>query len=76
MSQPAPGAWQNCPTPEKVKFLNEADAERHIVRIARMAAQNRPDRPQFVQGHRPYRCSCGLWHVTTKGKSKPKGDPQ
>lgn len=76
MSQPAPGPWQDCPTPEKVKFLDLAGAERHITRIARMAAQHRPGRPEFVQGHRPYRCPCGLWHVTTKGRPKPKVDPQ
>lgn len=52
--------WQKCETPQKVKFLDEAGALRHIERTWR------------GEPARPYRCPCGYWHVTRKNARKPQ----
>lgn len=53
-----------CPTPDKVRFWNQAIAEAALAAILHRAARC-PD-PDAEVPRRTYPCACGAWHLTKR----------
>lgn len=55
-----PKSWL-CPHPEKRKFFTARQAKKCACRVAALELEHKHH--EIVQ--RPYRCRCGMWHLTT-----------
>lgn len=54
-----------CPTPTKRSFLDEGMA-------LALIAYNEKRFHGRVRAQRPYRCTCGLWHISTLSRSRAR----
>lgn len=54
-----------CPTATKTRYPDRIAADLALARIVAEADPLRPKKPV-----RSYRCPCGAWHLTSRGKSK------
>lgn len=52
----------NCPTPQKRSWNSKSQADQALGSIWRKSFKNGPG----PLPSRPYKCKCGLWHLTSK----------